>query len=142
MWERIKRWALELEDEGLTLWFCCRHPGMPLLPKILALLVVAYFLSPIDLIPDFIPVLGYLDELILLPVSIYLILKLVPEPVLIECRAKAQDWIAQHKPTPRSIIGAVVIMLLWMAFFGVLWKYWGDDVIKWFSAGQAAVPGE
>jgi len=47
MWERLKRWARELEDDGLTLWFCCRHPGMPLLPKLFALLVVGYFLSPI-----------------------------------------------------------------------------------------------
>jgi len=135
MWQRLKRWARALEDDGLTLWFCCRHPGMPLVPKLLALLVVGYFLSPIDLIPDFIPVLGYLDELILLPVSIYWILKLVPEPVLIECRVQAKDWIARHQPTPRSIIAAVVIMFLWMAFFSVLWKYWGADVMKWFGAG-------
>ena len=65
MWERLKRWARQLESEGMALWFCCRHPGMPWLPKVFALLVVGYFLSPIDLIPDFIPVLGYLDELIL-----------------------------------------------------------------------------
>jgi uncharacterized membrane protein YkvA (DUF1232 family) len=137
MRERLKRWARELESEGLTLWFCCRHPGMPLLPKLLALLVVGYFLSPIDLIPDFIPVLGYLDELILLPVSIYLILKLVPEPVSNECRAAANVWIAQHKPTPRSITAAAVILLLWMALFWALWNYWGDDAIKSFRSGHA-----
>ena len=134
MWERPRRWARELASDGLTLWFCCRHPGMPLLPKIFAMLVVGYFLSPIDLIPDFIPVLGYLDELILLPISIYIILKMVPDPVLIECRADAKNWIAQNKPTPRSITAAVVIVLLWMAFFWALWKYWGDYVIKWLSA--------
>ena len=134
MWERLKRWARGLQDDGLALWFCCRHPGMPLVPKLLALLVVGYFLSPIDLIPDFIPVLGYLDELILLPVSIYLILKLVPEPVLAECRAEAKAWIAAHRPTPRSIVGAVVIMLLWAAFFSVLWNLWGTRIIQWFSS--------
>lgn len=134
MWESLKRWARRLEGEGLTLWFCCRHPGMPLLPKLLALAVVGYFLSPIDLIPDFIPVLGYLDELILLPVSIHLILKLVPEPVLIESRAAAGAWVEQHRPTPRSITAAVVIMLLWMGFFWLLWTYWGDSVVKLFSA--------
>lgn len=134
MWERLKRWARELESEGFTLWFCCRHPGMPLLPKLLALLVVAYFLSPIDLIPDFIPVLGYFDELILLPVSIYFILKLVPGPVLKECRAAADGWIAEHRPTPKSFTAAVVIMLLWLTFFWTLWTYWGDSVIKWVGA--------
>ena len=134
MWERLKRWARALENDGLTLWFCCRHPRMPRLPKILALLVVGYFLSPIDLIPDFIPVLGYLDDLILLPVCIYFILKLIPEPILIECRAQAEVWIAEHKPTPKSITAAVVIMLLWMALCWALWKYWGADVMKWFGA--------
>jgi uncharacterized membrane protein YkvA (DUF1232 family) len=134
MWEGLKRWARAMESDGLTLWFCCRHPGTPLLAKILALLVVGYFLSPIDLIPDFIPILGYLDELILLPICIYFILRLIPQPVLIDCRVEAEVWISQHKPTPRSIVGAIVIMLLWMVFFGALWKYWGDDVMKWFGA--------
>jgi len=134
MWDRLKRWAKVLENDGLTLWFCCRHPGMPWLPKILAFMVVAYFLSPIDLIPDFIPVLGYLDELILLPISIYFILKLVPERVLAECRPKAEAWVAAHQPTPRSIFGAVLIMCLWMAFFWLVWKYCGDWLMKLVGA--------
>lgn len=134
MWARLKRWARALKSDGLTLWFCCRHPDMPLLPKILAVLVVGYFLSPIDLIPDFIPVLGYLDELILLPIGIYFILKLIPAPVLAQCRGQAEAWVAQHKPAPRSVVAAAVIMLLWMILFGALWKYWGDDIMKWLRA--------
>ena len=130
MWQRLKAWAKEIENEGLTLWFACRHPEMPLLPKILALLVVAYFMSPIDLIPDFIPVLGYLDEVILLPVSIYLILKLVPAPVIAECRPQAEAWTAAHKPTPRSVAGALIIMVLWMVFFGLVWKYFGAAILR------------
>jgi len=133
MWERLKRWARVLESDGLTLWFCCRHPNMPWLPKILALLVVGYFLSPIDLIPDFIPVLGYLDDLILLPISIYFIMKLVPDTVLTECRAKAAAWVAEHHPTPKSMIAAVVIMLLWVLFFAALWNYFGDSVMQLFG---------
>ena len=134
MWERLKRWARNLENDGLTLWFCCRHPGMPLLPKLMALAVVAYFLSPIDLIPDFVPVLGYLDELLLLPLAIYLTLKLVPEPVLTECRIMATRWVAEHRPTPRSIAGAILIMVLWMLLFGMLWNYYGDTVLKLLHA--------
>ncbi len=134
MWDRIKRWAKALESEGLTLWFCCRHPDMPWLPKILAFVVVGYFLSPIDLIPDFIPVLGYLDELILLPISIYLILKLVPEPVLTESRGNAAVWVSEHRLTPKSMVAAVVIMVLWMLFFVVLWQYCGASVMRWLSA--------
>ena len=134
MWDRLKRWARKLKKDGLTLWFCCRHRDMPLLPKILAMLVVGYFLSPIDLIPDFIPVLGYLDDLILLPIAIYFILKLIPQPVLTACRVAAEDWIAQKKPLPKSLTAALVIVLLWMVLLGAMWKYWGDDVRRWFSA--------
>ena len=133
MWSALKRWAEELKKDGLTLWFCCRHQGMPWWPKILAIAVVGYFLSPIDLIPDFIPVLVYLDELILLPLSIYLILKLVPDPVLIECRTQAAAWIAGHHATPKSIAAAAVIMFLWMLLFALLWKYYGAGVMKWLG---------
>ena len=134
MWQRLKRWARALKNDGMTLWFCCRHPQMPLVPKIFALLVVGYFLSPIDLIPDFIPVLGYLDELILLPGCIYLILRMVPAPVLADSRAQAAEWIAAHHPKPRSIIAAVIIMLLWMVFFGWLWREYGAQLLAQFHA--------
>ena len=134
MWQRIKSWARTLKNDGMTLWFCCRHPQMPWLPKIFALLVVGYFLSPIDLIPDFIPVLGYLDELILLPGCIYLILRMAPPAVLTEARAQATQWIATHQPRPRSIVAAIVIMLLWMIFFGWLWQRYGAQLQAYFSA--------
>jgi uncharacterized membrane protein YkvA (DUF1232 family) len=134
MWQRIKSWARTLKSDGMTLWFCCRHPQMPWLPKIFALLVVGYFLSPIDLIPDFIPVLGYLDELILLPGCIYLILRMVPPAVLTEARAQATQWIATHQPRPRSIVAAIVIMLLWMLFFSWLWQRYGAQLQAYFSA--------
>ena len=74
------------------------------------------------------------DLLILLPICIYFILKLIPEPLLTQCRAEAEAWSAAHKPKPRSIIAAVVIMVLWMLFFGAVWKYWGDDLLKWWRA--------
>jgi len=134
MWQRLKSWARTLKSDGMTLWFCCRHPQMPWLPKIFALLVVGYFLSPIDLIPDFIPVLGYLDELILLPGCIYLILRMVPPALLLEARAQATQWIATHQPKPRSIVAAIVIMLLWMIFFGWLWQRYGAQLQAYFSA--------
>ena len=82
------------------------------------MLIVAYALSPIDLIPDFIPVLGYLDELILLPAGIYLVLKLVPTEALADARARAQAWVDSRKPKPRNWIAAAVIVLVWVV---VLW---------------------
>ena len=87
---RLRRWAGALKRDTTALWFACWHPGTPRVVKILALLIVAYALSPIDLIPDFVPVLGYVDELILLPAAIYLAIKLMPADVLAQCRSQAQ----------------------------------------------------
>ena len=126
MWDRLRRWARQLEAETLALWFCCRHPATPLGAKIAATLVVAYALSPIDLIPDFIPVLGYLDDLILVPLGIYLTLKLVPQPVIDECRVKAREWIAAKQPKPRNRIAVVAIIAAWLL---MLWLAW-----RWLSA--------
>jgi uncharacterized membrane protein YkvA (DUF1232 family) len=78
-----------LQRETVTLYLACRHPRVPWYAKILALIVVGYALSPIDLIPDFIPVLGYLDDLILIPLGIMLVIRLVPADVIVECRAKS-----------------------------------------------------
>ncbi len=134
MWQQLKRWTRVLKNDGMTLWFCCKHPQMPLLPKIFALVVVGYFLSPIDLIPDFIPVIGYLDDLILLPACIYLILRIVPAPVLAESRAQAAAWIAAHHAKPSSIVAAIIIMLLWILFFGWLWRLYGAQLLQYFGA--------
>jgi len=116
--QRLKIWAATLKREVMALWFACRDPRTPWYARVLAMLIVAYALSPIDLIPDFIPVLGYLDELILLPLGIYLVLKLVPAEALADARARAQSWVESRQPTPRSWIAAAIIVLVWVV---VLW---------------------
>lgn len=116
--ETGRAWARRIKRDGLTLWFARRHPGTPWYAKALALCVVAYALSPIDLIPDFIPVLGYLDDVILLPALIWLTVRLLPPAVLAEARQQADDWLAQRRPKPRSRMGAVAIVLLWCALAG------------------------
>ena len=116
--QRLKNWAVTLRREVMTLWFACRDPRTPRYARVLTMLIVAYALSPIDLIPDFIPVLGYLDELILLPVGIYLVLKLVPADALADARAKAKSWLESRKPKPRSWFAAAAIVLVWAA---MLW---------------------
>jgi uncharacterized membrane protein YkvA (DUF1232 family) len=94
---------------------------VPLIAKILAGFVVAYALSPLDLIPDFIPVLGYLDDLILVLLGIALCLRLIPEPVLVEARARAE----KVSEKPKSYSGAIIITVLWVMGFAVfsLWIY-------------------
>lgn len=88
------------------------------------MLVVAYALSPIDLIPDLIPVLGWVDDLLLLPGLIWLTLRLLPPPVLAACRAQAEAWMRATGRPPRSMAGAVAIVLLWLAATVAAWLWW------------------
>jgi len=117
-WEFVaasRAWARRIKRDAITLWFAKSHPRTPWYAKALGIFVVAYALSPIDLIPDFIPVLGYLDDVILLPVLIWLTVRALPPEVLAGCRAQAEAWIAQGGARPRSRAGAAAIVLLWAA---------------------------
>ncbi|WP_251973724.1 YkvA family protein [Sphaerotilus microaerophilus] len=98
----------------MTLWFARAHPATPWTAKALAAVVVAYALSPIDLIPDFVPVLGYLDDVILLPLLIWLALRLLPPEVITESRRQAEAWLERHEARPRSWAGAIGIGLIWL----------------------------
>ncbi|MFN0318396.1 MAG: YkvA family protein [Burkholderiales bacterium] len=119
--DSLRTWARRIKADALTLWFCARHPHTPLAAKLLALFLAAYAFSPIDLIPDFIPVLGLLDELILLPLGIALCIKLVPAAVIEDCRRQAADWSAQ--PRPRSYAGAAAIVLIWGLALWACWRW-------------------
>lgn len=121
--EKIRGWARALKRDGVTLWFAYRHPHTPLITKALCMLVVAYALSPIDLIPDFIPVLGYLDDVILLPALIWLAIRLVPPQVLAECRTSASEWMVQEGRKPRSNWGILLVIAAWLGITWMLWEY-------------------
>lgn len=122
-------WARRIKRDVMTLWFASRHPDAPWLAKALGVFVLAYALSPIDLIPDFIPVLGYLDDVILLPVLIWCAIKLMPVEVLQQCRSKAEQFIQTQEDKPRSWIGAVVIVTVWLGltYWSARW-IWPDLV--------------
>lgn len=121
MLETVKAWAAHFRAQLLTLWFCRSHPRTPLAAKILAALVVAYAFSPIDLIPDFIPVLGYLDDLLIVPVGIYLALRLIPEDVVAQSRESAQAWLAQRQARPRNYLAAALIVAAWLGCLYFAW---------------------
>jgi len=104
----------------------CRDTRTPWFAKAFALLVVAYAFSPIDLIPDFIPVLGYLDDLVLLPLGIWLALRLVPPPVLAQARTQAAAWLEARRPKPRNWVAAAVFVALWCALAWLLWLWLSD----------------
>ena len=106
---RLRRWARAIKRDVHALYLSARDPRVPWYAKAVALAVAAYALSPIDLIPDFVPVVGYLDDLIIVPLGILLAVRLIPPAVLAEHRATASD-----APLPRSRAAAVVIIAMWI----------------------------
>ena len=118
----VRAWARRIQSDGLMLWFACRDPRTPWWLKGLAFFVVAYALSPIDLVLDFIPVLGYLDDVMVLPVLIWLVVRYLPEHIALDCRQQADDWMAERKAKPVSGAGMVLVLCVW---FAVAWALWG-----------------
>jgi uncharacterized membrane protein YkvA (DUF1232 family) len=104
--------ARQLQAEVYALYLACRDPRMPWYAKTVAVCVVGYALSPIDLIPDFIPVLGYVDDLVLIPLGIALALRMIPPVVMAECRERARSELADGKPVSR--VAAAVIVAIWL----------------------------
>lgn len=118
----IRKWKEktgELKWEAYALYLCSQHPQTPLYAKLFALVIVGYAMSPIDLIPDFIPVIGYLDDLILIPFGIALLIRMVPNEILEECRLKARSLPAGR---PLGWLGALIIMGIWAA--SIYFTYW------------------
>ena len=112
--------AAQLKTDIPALWLCLRAKETPLLAKVLAAVTVGYALSPVDLIPDFIPVLGVLDDVILLPVLIVITVKLVPAPVFERCRAQSEGMWKDGKP--KKWVYAIPIVLIWLVIIAVLIK--------------------
>ena len=110
--ERLKRWAGRLKTELYALYLAYRDPRVPTHARIFAAVVVAYAFSPIDLIPDPIPILGYLDDLVLIPLGIALAVRMIPPGILAECRAKARE--TRIKAGPKSTAAAIVIVAIWL----------------------------
>lgn len=120
----LRAWAKRIKRDGVTLWFAGKNPRTPWYAKALGVFVVAYALSPIDLIPDFIPVLGYVDDVLLLPGLIWLAIKLLPAEVLAECRGQADEWMTSKGGKPTSKVGAVLIVLVWLVACWAAWYWW------------------
>jgi uncharacterized membrane protein YkvA (DUF1232 family) len=125
MLPRIKAWARDLKRDSHAVYLASRDPRVPWYAKAIAIAVAAYALSPIDLIPDFIPVIGYLDDLIIVPLGIWLVVSLIPGEVMAECRARAGE--AGQRPVSRT--GMAAIVLIWTA--GALALGW-FAYIQWY----------
>lgn len=117
-YENLRAKAKTLKKETAALYLACRRPDVPLYAKAVIALVVGYALSPIDLIPDFIPVLGYLDDLIIVPAGIALSIRLIPEPIMSECRQQSEDMFRTGKP--KNWTAAAVIILIWISLLSLV----------------------
>ena len=113
----LRRWARALKRDAIAVWLAARDARTPLPAKMLALAVAAYALSPIDLIPDFIPVLGLLDDLLIVPAGIWLVARMMPAGLMAELRAQAAQT-----TRPASYAGAAVILMLWLGAAWLLWR--------------------
>ncbi|OTG74245.1 MULTISPECIES: YkvA family protein [unclassified Acinetobacter] len=116
MYQKIKQWAKTIKKDVLVVWLVAKDQRTPVWIKILALMIAAYALSPIDLIPDFIPVLGYLDDLIIVPLGLLLVMKLTPKEIIEDCRIRAS--LLAERPVNRW--AAAMIILIWLLFLGYL----------------------
>jgi len=121
---RLKEWARSVKSDVIAVYLASRDPRVPWYAKALALCVAAYALSPIDLIPDFVPVLGYLDDVVIVPLGILAVIKLVPPAIMAEHRVAA----AAVSERPVSRTAAIVIVLIWAASIALVtwWAY------RWF----------
>lgn len=114
-----KTWARGVKRDVVAVYFAARDPATPPWVRVLAVLVAAYALSPIDLIPDFIPVLGYLDDLLIVPLGLMVVIRFLPPEVLLSSRTKAAAVLER----PRSRAAAAVIVCIWLAGAAAL-GYW------------------
>ena len=112
----LKAWARRIKRNVVALWLAARDPRVPMAAKVVAAIVAAYALSPIDLIPDFIPILGYLDDVILVPLGIALAVRMIPAPLMEDLRERAT-----LVDKPRSTVGLIAIVALWVVSIAALY---------------------
>jgi uncharacterized membrane protein YkvA (DUF1232 family) len=120
--QSLKQFARKLKKETYAIYLASQHPKVPWYARLLAAGVVAYAFSPIDLIPDMIPVLGALDDLLIVPVGIWLVLKMIPPEVFAECREKAEAATREGKPANWVAAGVIVAIWLFLGILGVIWR--------------------
>lgn len=126
--QSIKEWAKRLKKQIIMLWFASRHPQMQVLPKIIAIIAVAYAFSPIDLIPDFIPIFGFIDDAIILPILIWLAVQFTPQQVIFDAEQQAKEWLDTQEKRPRNYLVAALIILIWFILVVTAYFYFGGGL--------------
>jgi uncharacterized membrane protein YkvA (DUF1232 family) len=121
---QIREFIQFIKFEALILWMACRNKQTPMLIKAIGFVILAYAFSPIDLIPDFIPVIGYLDDLVLLPVLIIIAIKLLPKEIYDQSEGQARLWLMENSKKPRTKWGLFLIPFCWLLIIYLLFKIW------------------
>ena len=129
MFDKLKEWARQLKKETYALYFAYQDPRVPWYAKLLIIIVVAHTFSPVDLIPDFIPILGYLDDIMITPLGLALALRMIPADVMVEARIKAESEIIEEKQIGR--FGLLFVVSIWIIGLLLL----GYGVLR-FLAGE------
>ena len=124
MFAAIRQWARRIKQDAVMLWFAYKDPRTPWLPRFISMLAVAYALSPIDLIPDFVPVLGFLDDAVLLPAMIWLAVRLLPAEVVAACRELAIDWMQVNQRKPVNHWGIALVLMVWALVVLLIIVWW------------------
>lgn len=123
----LKQLTKKLKKETYAIYLASKDSRTPWYARLLSIIIVAYAFSPIDLIPDFVPILGYLDDLIIVPLGIWFVIKMIPKNILDECRERAEAMQSQRKPT--NFIAASTIVLIWL-LLGILAVVWLANLFK------------
>ena len=118
--DSLKQWAKRVKCDVVAVYYAARDKRTPMLARLLAVAVAAYALSPIDLIPDFIPIIGYLDDLVIVPLGLLLVVRMIPAAVLQDSRDKATATLAR----PRSYVAAAVVLCIWLLCIALLVHLW------------------
>lgn len=117
---RLRGKVRDVNIELIALWFAYRDQRTPWYAKLFGALVAGYAFSPIDLIPDFIPILGYFDDAVIIPIGIAVAKKLIPKDVMADCRLKARMWFNERKEKPKSRVFALVIVFIWTVIIAMI----------------------
>lgn len=121
----IQRWGAVFKRDALLLWFARKHPDTPLLTKVLCVTTLLYAISPIDLVPDVIPILGFVDDAIALPILMWLAIRILPPAVADSCGTQAEEWMRKRSAKGKSYLATVLAVLLALAlWFTVIYLIW------------------
>lgn len=121
---RLREFIKFFKFEALVLWMACKDKQTPLMIKAMGFFILAYAFSPIDLIPDFIPVIGYLDELILLPALIFIAIQLLPKSIYDQSAEQAKLWLMENGKKPKTKLGWFLIPFCWLLVIFLFVKFW------------------